>query len=135
MASTTVELYHDLCKEIDILELRIADLEHEFWWTYRAMINGNRKPLMRMDLALERMKQICDQVEVYATLLEEKEKIRKKIEQRISELESIDYKVCYLRDVKGMTLPEIAAELGYSYSWIKKISMRNKKGTKKEPCY
>lgn len=41
--------------------------------------------------------------------------------------EVLEQKVAYMRDVQGMTLPEIAADLGYSYIWIKKISAKTKK--------
>jgi hypothetical protein len=49
------------------------------------------------------------------------------MEQRIAEFEGLEQKVAYMRDVLGMTLSEIAADLGYSYIWIKKISSRTKK--------
>jgi DNA-directed RNA polymerase specialized sigma24 family protein len=73
------------------------------------------------------MKKICDLVEEYTILLEEKERTRKEIEQRMNEFEGLEQKVVYMRDVKGMTLPEIAADLGYSYVWIKKISAKTKR--------
>lgn len=73
------------------------------------------------------MKKISDLVEEYTILLEEKESTRKEIEQRMNEFEGLEYKVAYMRNAKGMTLPEIAADLGYSYDWIKRISMRIRK--------
>lgn len=115
--------YHDLLKEIDILETYIGDLENEYKFWYHQCFQ-HRVPL---DIVLKRMNKICDAVETYVTLLAEKEITRRQIEQRISELKSIDYEVCYRRDVLGMTLIEIAADLGYSEIWIKKISARNKK--------
>lgn len=115
--------YRDLCTEIDILEIRIWDLENEYNFWYRQCF-GSYIPL---DICLERMEKICDAVEAYVTLLEEKEKARRRIEEKMSEFEGIDYAVCYRRDVLGMTLPEIAADLGYSEIWIKKISARNKR--------
>ena len=119
--------YHDLCKEIDILETRIRNLEreHKFWYSQCWGVRG--RLAVPLDVCLKRMEEICDQVEFYATILDEKEDARKHMEKRISELERIDYKVVYMRDIKGMTLMEIAVELGYSYDWIKRISMRNKR--------
>ena len=116
--------YHDLCKEIDILYTRIKDLENEFHMWQRKMGGVGKKPIAPLDIALNRMKEICDLVETYVTILDEKEKTRKKIEQHMSEFEGVEYKVAYLRDVKGMTLPEVAVELGYSYDWIRKLSAR-----------
>lgn len=120
------KLYSDLCAEIDILTIRIKDLEAEYRFWYRACFGGKSFPL---DICLARMKEICDQVEMYSTLLDEKEKTRKGIEKRMAKLEGLEHKVAYLRDVKGMTLAEIAAELGYSHIWVKKISARVKKYT------
>jgi|SRR5690606_5089312 len=124
-----MSVYHDLCKEIDILETRIRDLEAEYKILYRECF----KSTIPLDRLLERMRKICDQVEIYVTILEAKEKARAEIEKHLSEFERLDGKVAYLRDVEGMTLPEIAAHLGYSYSWIKKISMRTRRNRKKEP--
>ena len=123
-------LYHDLCREIDILKVRIHDLESEYQFWYK-VCHGKAKVHAPLDVCLKRMEEICDQVEEYSTLLENKEKARREIESRMSEFEGLEGKVAYLRDVKGMTLPEIAAELGYSYIWIKQISARiNRKHTK-----
>ena len=116
--------YHDLCKEIDILETRIEDLEREYKFWYANCFGKDAWQQFPLDICLNRMKEICDLVETYVTILDEKEKTRKEIEKHMSEFEGIEYKVAYLRDVKGMTLPEVAADLGYSYDWIKKLSAR-----------
>jgi len=124
------QLYHDLCKEIDILQVRIDDLESEYWFWYKAC-HGKGKTHVPLDICLTRMKEICDQVEHYSMILEEKEKARKEIEKHMSEFEKVEMKVAYLRDIKGMTLAEIAAELGYSYIWVKQLSARtSRKHTK-----
>ena len=124
------QLYHDLCKEIDILQVRIDDLESEYWFWYKAC-HGKGKTHVPLDICLTRMKEICDQVEHYSMILEEKEKARKEIEKHMSEFEGVEMKVAYLRDIKGMTLAEIAAELGYSYIWVKQLSARtSRKHTK-----
>lgn len=113
--------YHDLCKEIDILELRIKNLEAEYKMWYWKGCHGGMAPL---DVCLERMKEICDQVELYVTLLDEKEKVKKQIEERMAEIDKIENRVAYMRDVEGKSLAEIAADLNYSYDWIKRLSAR-----------
>lgn len=119
-----MELYRDLLNEIDIIQIRINNLEaeHEFW--YNASIKPNTKDAFPLDICLQRMKRICDQVEECTILLDGKEKARKEIEQRMAAFEGLENKVVYMRDVLRMTLPEIAADLGYSYIWIKQISAR-----------
>lgn len=59
------------------------------------------------------MEGICDLVEEYTIFLEEKDSVRKEIEQRMTEFDSLEHKVAYLRDVQRMTLSEIAADLSY----------------------
>lgn len=118
-----VELYHDICAEIDVIEFRIHDLEQEYQFWYKACHRGG----LPLDTCLLRMKEICDQVEIYATMLEQKEKARKEIEDRLHDFEGTDQKVAYMRDIEGKTLQEIADELGYSLIWIKKISARTKR--------
>lgn len=47
----------------------------------------------------------------------------KLIEEAIAIYPKTTDKVRVLRDVKGMTLKEIAEELGYSYDWIRHVAM------------
>ena len=119
-----IQSYHDLCKEIDILETRIKDLENEFYMWQRKMGGVGKKPIAPLDIALNRMKEICDLVETYAVILDEKEKTRKKIEERMADIDKLENRVAYMRDVECKTLAEIAAELNYSYDWIKRLSAR-----------
>jgi DNA-directed RNA polymerase specialized sigma24 family protein len=122
-----MELYHDLCIEIDIITIRIKNLENEYNYWLEASFKSTINKAFPLDTCLNRMQKICDLVEEYTNLLEEKESTRKEIEQRMSAFEGLEYKVAYMRHAKGMTLPEIAADLGYSYDWIKRISMRIRK--------
>ncbi|PTM58362.1 hypothetical protein [Desmospora activa] len=117
------ELYQDVCREIDVLEIRIRDLEMEYKFWYKACHRGG----FPLDTCLGRMKDICDKVEHYSLILEQKEKARKEMEQRIAGFEGLEHRVAYMRDIAGKTLPEIAVELGYSYDWIKKLSARSKR--------
>lgn len=126
-----IQSYHDLCKEIDIFEMRISDLEWEYEFWYRACFGAGRKLSAPLDICLERMERICDQVETYSTILEEKEKTRKAIEERLNKFDGLEHKVSYMRDVEGKTLAEIAADLGYSYDWIRKIGSRAKKAQRR----
>lgn len=119
-----MELYRDLLNEIDIIQIRINNLEKEYDFWYDASIKPNTMEAFPLDICLKRMEKICNQVEQYSTILDEKEQTRKEIEQRMAAFEGLENKVVYMRDVLRMTLPEIAADLGYSYIWIKQISAR-----------
>jgi len=124
------ELYHDLCREIEILEIRIKDLEAEYKLWYKKGCHGHMAPL---DISLKRMEEICDQVEMYSRILEEKEMARDRIVEHMKRFEGLESKIAYMREVEGKSLLEISLELGYSYSWIRKLGARTRhKGTKKE---
>jgi hypothetical protein len=131
-----MELYHDLCIEIDIITIRIKNLENEHKYWLKACHDSTINRAFPLDTCLNRMKKICDLVEEYTILLEGKESTKIEIERRMSEFETLETKVAYMRDALGMTLPEIAAELGYSLIWIKKISQRIRKSIPKSiPSY
>ncbi|MGG4444538.1 sigma-70 family RNA polymerase sigma factor [Brevibacillus fortis] len=126
-----IQSYQDICKEIDIFEIRIKDLEREYQFWYHGCFNSSRRFSAPLDICLKRMETICDQVEAYSRVLEEKEKTRKAIEERLNEFDGLEYKVRFMQDVEGKTLAEIAAELGYSYDWIRKINSRIKKAQRR----
>ena len=124
------EIYHDLCREIEILEIRIRDLEAEYRFWYKKGCHGHLAPL---NISLDRMKDICDQVEMYSHILEEKKKARDRIVEHMKMFEGLENKIAYMREIEGKSLLEISMELGYSYSWIRKLGAKiRRKGTKKE---
>lgn len=122
--------YTDLCKEIEILDLRADELEKEARvclrtvWTGEPPSDRSTYVHIPLDKALKRyeevMQKLCDVQEV----LRNKRIVKAQIEQRISEFDGLEYKVAYLRDIQGKPLDEIADKLGYSYAWIRKISYR-----------
>ena len=59
-------------------------------------------------------------------IIENLEKLEEEITNKVKQLDSIDFKVVYMRDILGKKLKEIAAELGYSEIYIKEISSKNK---------
>ena len=122
-----IRSYQDLCREIDILETRIQNLESEYEFWQQGCFHKDKKPPAPLDICLQRMDEIVDQVVFYERILKEKERTKAQIEKRINEFDGIEYQVAYRRDVKGMTIAEIAADMGYSEIWIKKISSRIKK--------
>lgn len=122
--------YTDLCKEIEILDLRAYDLEQEARVCLRTVWTGEPPSdyatyvHLPLDIALIRyeavMANLCDVQEV----LRNKRVVKAQIEQRLGEFEGLEYRVAYKRDIQGKPLDVIADELGYSYTWIRKISFR-----------
>lgn len=135
--------FNDLCTEIEVLEERINDMERERKFLRKSMyanapkfkgvvdyssdkVTGGQVPLS-LDKIVERLNKIDDQLAYHYEALREKKSSRDKIEKLIEEFEGLEYKVAYMRDVKGMKLYEIADELGYSHDHIRRVSSRVKK--------
>lgn len=113
--------YFDLVREIELLEyqLNICINERRDW-----SFHGRLGSKIRMDQAAERLDKLAGQIERLSEQLEQRKKFKRHIEHKLSEFKSIEYKVAYGRVVKGQTLGEIAADLGYSIDWIKRVSAR-----------
>lgn len=135
--------YNDLIIEIESLVIRISDMERERDFLRKSMyanapkfkgvvdysqehVSGGPMPLP-LDKIIERLNKIDDSLYVLNQLLYEKRASKQRLEQVLGGFEGLDYKVSYMRDIKGMRLQEIADELGYSHEHIRRISSRIKK--------
>lgn len=127
-----VKIYYDICKEIEIYEWRLQDLEQELRAARKVVFSG-RMPSdghavhVPLDKALEKYDNVVEQIREVSERLAEKRAIRKQIEMSIRGFQGLAYQVAYLRDIENMTLKEIARKLGYSYDHIKRISSQIKK--------
>ena len=134
-----VKSYHDLCKEIEILETRMKDLkeEYNFYANFlEAKPSGIRtsqighdkvqssNPYMPPDEAYKRCVEINSLLVQYDALVTDKLKAKQEMEKSMSDFETLEGKVNYMFHVKNMKLYEIADELGYSYGWIRHIKSR-----------
>lgn len=137
------ESYNDLLAEIDMLEIRIKDMERERDFLRKSMYanapkfkgvvdyskeqtTGGLLP-MSLDKIVDRLMKIDYSLEMHYEITKVKKDAKKKIDESLNELEGLEYKVAYLRDVKKMRLHEIASELGYSEDHIRRVSSKVKK--------
>ncbi|MEF2969250.1 hypothetical protein V3851_26105 [Paenibacillus sp. M1] len=126
-----VKTYNDITKEIEILELRLIDLEAELKEARKLCFSGQlpSDPLpvhVPLDKALEYYDAVVIKIGETSNRLAAKKLIRQKIETNIRDFQGIEYQVAYMRDVEGLPLYKIADKLGYSYDWIRKVSSRIK---------
>jgi hypothetical protein len=122
--------YFDLCKEIEILELRAADLEFQMNIARKVCFRGyisDQYSRIPLDKALNTYDNIKDELLGTVTILEHKIKTKLQMEKHIDQFEGLEYKVAYMRDIQDKPLDIIADELGYSYDWIRRISGRIKR--------
>lgn len=146
----SVQTYKDLCGEIDVLHSRIDDLERELKHLDKLMWANAPTDISAVDYSREqvtnskyapsladivsRMNKIRTMIHPLEERLKDKEHTRMKIEETLNEFDGVGYKVEYMR-AQGKSLIEIADELGYSYSWVRQISSRNKKRTTNVQTY
>ena len=118
--------YNDLCLEINILETQIeyAMLERKRWW-----FGGKLFHEVSLDNAAGRVDKLSERIKEMHLALDERKKLKFKLDGYLLSLEGVEHKVAYKRYVEGKTLPEIAKELRYSKQYIKEVSQRIKQPT------
>ena len=137
-----IRTYKDLCKEIDALTIRHDELTAGLRILNRRIMNaGPRTKLVASYLGMpgggpgelpieqqwEVYRAVEEAIEDVSEILIVKLEAKKRMESTMSQLDHIDYKVAYMRDVERKPIAKIAIELGYSYDWICKISGRTKR--------
>jgi len=137
-----VRCYQDLCREINIYEERLESLiaQHD------AIVEGWLKPIgdisgidyskprvqenhCQLDMGEEllHITALERDIEKYQMLLEKAKSCCKAIEDKINNMEGIEYKIIYMKVVEGKSLVEIAKQTNYSLSYVKKISAKHKR--------
>ena len=136
---TITKSYHDLCREIEIIELRIDDLKEEYRFYMRMFSQGpgevkatrydrdlvtSSKPYMEPEEAYRRCAEINEILVELDGLLTKKLETKAEMEKKMSDFETLEGKINYMFHIKGMKLYEVADELGYSYDWIRHVKSR-----------
>jgi len=76
---------------------------------------------------VEAMRLLETKIEIENRMLKNMLETSKKLDDKMSQFEGIEYKVSYLLMVKGMSLQAIADELKYSLGYIQNISSNIKR--------
>ena len=132
-----VRCYQDLCREIEIYEERLESLIAQ----HSAIVEGWLKPIgdisgidyskprvqenhckLDMEEELPHITAVEKDIEKYQVFLKKLKECKRVIEDRISSMEGIEYKVAYMKVIEGKNLKIIAEELNYSYSYVRKKS-------------
>lgn len=136
-----LESYRDLLKEIELWEIRLDDLNKERNYLVKKMsrppinkLTANYDGMPKAGMAVvdfvgmwDRVREIDEKIGIAQDILSLKREAKRKMEKVMSEMDTLEYKIAYGRDVERKPLYEIAQELGYSYGWIRQCSMRIKR--------
>ena len=143
----TIKSYRDLCEEIEIWEERLKAYEVQKEAIKKLAKLDGPQPITGIDYsqpnvqntsqidfftAIETINKINNHIYLHQETIKRLNDSKEKIEKHINNLEGLDKKVAYMRELEGKSLKEIADELGYTYQYIRRISMNsNKKATDK----
>ena len=132
-----IKTYKELQIEKDIIEERIQQLKEKQLILSREL--RGPKDIIAIDYSKSRGAGIAPrpledvlaetmQIDSMICLEEEKlkntEKTIEAVNDRLKQLDGLHYKIAYMKIVEKKSLQEIAEELNYEYSYIKKISMQ-----------
>lgn len=138
----TIKSYKDLCREIEIWKTRVEAYKAEIKalkklakvygpgdvkgidYSQPKVQNTNQIGFEEFIIRLQKLE---NHIYIHEEAIGNMIKAKEKIEEHLENLEGIDQKVVYMRDIEGKKLMDIAEQLGYSYDYIKEISARNKK--------
>ncbi|WP_214630001.1 hypothetical protein [Paenibacillus agaridevorans] len=129
--------YVDLLKEIDILEMRLRDLKTDLIGAERAyqknlvkltasysgMPGGSGTNIQAMDYA----ELLQNEILMIEATLERKNETKHEMEKAMGEMQSLERRVAFMRDVERKTTAQIAEQLNYSHGWIMKVSAKVKR--------
>ena len=137
----TIKSYRDLCEEIKIWEERVKAYEVQKKAIWKLAKLDGPQPITGIDYsqpnvqntsqvdfftAIEIINKIDNHIYLDQETIRQLNESRDKMKKYIENLDGLDKKVIYMKDIEKKTLKEIAKELGYSYQYIKEISARNK---------
>lgn len=112
-----ISTYQDLLIAIEIYKNRLQDLEREDYALRRIEYNK-----IDLEVYLNRKTKINNEAAILQAILDDKRETQMEILEKLKQLEGLEYKIAYKRFIENKTLNEIADELGYSDSWIRKQS-------------
>lgn len=129
--------YNDLCNEIEILGIRAYEIKKEMEYIKRHMDTPPRTKLVASYSGMPSgsgsfsFERLCGQYFALQETLDDvndilslKREAQRRMEDKMNNFEDLSHKVMVMRDIQRMPLHNIADELGYSESYIRKISMK-----------
>ncbi len=129
-----VKCYQDLCREIEIYEMRLESLIAQ----KDAIMDGWLKPISdisgidyskprvqenhcKLDMMeqLPHIEALEKDIDKYKILLWKIKEARRVIEKQIQNLSGLDQRIIRMKSIEELSLKQISLELGYSYTYIR----------------
>jgi hypothetical protein len=129
--------YNDLCLEIEVLkeQIQLTQNSLEYWFgiklnnPYSSGIPFSSNGVHRFGAVtgLIQAEKTIDALNKQNERLEQLETAKKRIEELLSQFQSLEYEIAFKRYVEGKSLKEIASELNKSYDYIRELMSKMKK--------
>lgn len=115
--------YFDLCDEIEIIQYRVKDLQKQMEIAHYECYTHH----MPLDKSLNLYDNARERLNALMLVLDSKKTTKRLMEKTMEQFKGVAYQIAYRRDIKRQSLKEIADDLGYSYGWVRQISMNTKR--------
>lgn len=124
-----INLFNELCEELEILRFREYELVKQAEIAQKHCFSSrvDRNTYLPLDVALYNYDDAMERLDRIREEIEERTQLKLRIEGIISDVSELPARVAFMRDVQRLTLVEIAQKTNYSYSYVKKISMKSKR--------
>lgn len=113
----SITMFRDLKLEIDMIKIRMGDLEREDYAL--SVIEFNK---INLEIYANRKHKLINEMAILQAMLDDKQETKKELLDKLKKLEGLGFQVAYKRFVEGKDLNQISKELKYSYKYIKNIS-------------
>lgn len=145
MDKQVIERYSDFEEDIELIETRIEGLEKEKELLLKSLKRGPSEinsieydgmpkgsPEHKSVLEIvEKVNRINNMIFIETESLKIKKNTFKRINDKISNIQNLDKKIIFMKNVQNKSLKKIAEELGYNYDYIRRVHANaNKKVTK-----
>ena len=131
--------FKDLCTEIELVEASIRQYERSKEALQQMANTGGPSKVKGIDYSqpavvesspldyatyLQHLQKIESHLLLHRERLKILEEDREERLRKLKSLKGLVYQVAYLREIKSMSLQEIADSMGYSYQYIKEVSSK-----------
>lgn len=138
--------YKELMTLIEINESILETCKHNLWQINKYLIrnnaptgyaegtsyidadciHGGRKEMHPEDWQklIEESGKFQSMIELQESILNGLKQTKDKIDEKLLNLQGLEYKIIYYKYVEGLNLQQIASKLGYSYDYIREVHAR-----------
>lgn len=134
-----IKNYVDLCRKIEIIETQLfqVDIDLDYWFGKGKMpFTGTGADDFGVIAAIDKIQVYHDKKHRLQKMLEFYQDIKQETEEKINQLEGLQYQVARMKYIENKSYKQIAWELGKSYGYIRNVASctfnKVKKNEKKE---